>query len=160
MLPPSRISGCRSTPRSLTFRLPFQQSNCTPTAGHCQIHESLETREAYHEYRDFQDATAVLVNFWGASIIRSACSRISSTCRVRKQRLVMSANPHRPSHYGALPLRPRDLTPLRQNGSFVSGRPLPFGRFAANVDNSLNFVSHSKGSLNLTEEGLLGAALC
>jgi Transposase len=25
----------------------------------------------------------------------------------------------------ALPLRPRDLTPLRQNGSFVSGRPMP-----------------------------------
>ena len=81
---------------------------------------------------------------------------------------------------GALPLRPRDLPQLRQNGS-ITGRlrpPRPFrplsrrsGRipalpypplrcfqsgstatsprnaFAANGDNPLNFVSHSRGSL-------------
>ena len=184
MLPPSGISGCRSTPRSLTFRLTFQESNCTPTAGHCQIHKNLETRGGLpHRIPRFQDATAVLVNFWGASIITNACSRISSTCRVRKRRLVMSANPHRPLHYGgsapatpgfntvapewlfcfgaahAAPAVPAAESTLGSHPcvALSSAQVLPewttatspYNDFSADGDNPLNFVSHSRGSLQI-----------
>jgi hypothetical protein len=43
----------------------------------------------------------------------------------------MIGNYSQQSKHGALPLRPRHLTPLRQNGSFPTGRlspPLPFRR--------------------------------
>ena len=148
--------------------------------------KTLKYEEVYrNEYRDFHDARARSASFWNVSIIRNDCTRLSAMCRPPSSKTA-PCNELRIAiarlNTGALPLRPRDLTHLRQNGCVAgrliarprSFRPLsrrsgripavalssaqvlpewitstsPCNAFAANGDNPLNFVSHSRGSLH------------
>src|SRR5579863_288559 len=95
------------------------------------IHENPETRGGFIATNTAISTTLApaLANSWSVSIIGNGCTRLSGMFRQPSLKTAPRHEIRVPvTQPGAPPLRPWDLTPLRQNG-FLTGRltpPRPF----------------------------------